>query len=113
MRRGLMARVGRASGRWLGGFMSAISRVWASVLHRCALGRPIVNPDGYRDRLLAGSDGVTLTAVDVTTGEVAWTAPFLAIDFDADALVTGKALEPYGDGWIFSSDRRMIGLAPL
>ena len=70
--------------------------------------RPIVNPDGYRDRLLAGSDGVTLTAVDVTTGEVAWTAPFLAIDFDADALVTGKALEPYGDGWIFSSDLSLI-----
>lgn len=72
-----------------------------------------VNPDGYRDRLLAGSDGVTLTAVDVTTGEVAWTAPFLAIDSDPDAFVTGTALEPYGDGWIFSSDRRMIRLAPL
>ncbi|WP_439032548.1 outer membrane protein assembly factor BamB family protein [Gordonia terrae] len=72
-----------------------------------------VNPDAYRNRLLAGSDGITLAAVDVTTGEIAWTAPFLAIDSDPDAFVTGRALEPYGDGWIFSSDRRMIGLAAL
>ena len=60
-----------------------------------------------------GCGRVEVTAVDVTTGEIAWTAPFLAIDSDPDAFVTGTALEPYGDGWIFSSDRRMIRLAPL
>ncbi|AFR48550.1 hypothetical protein KTR9_1911 [Gordonia sp. KTR9] len=72
-----------------------------------------VTPDAYRDRLLTGSDGVALTAVDVTTGKVAWTAPFLAIDADPEKFATGRALESYGDGWIFSSDRQMIRLAPL
>lgn len=86
-------------------------RLWHNVWDEYA--NATVSPDDYRDGLLAGSDGTALTAVDVTTGEVAWTAPFLAIDSDPEAFATGSALEPYGDGWIFSSDRRMIGLAPL
>ncbi len=86
-------------------------RLWHNVWDEYA--NATVSPDAYRDGLLAGSDGTALTAVDVTTGEVAWTAPFLAIDSDPEAFATGRALEPYGDGWIFSSDRRMIGLAPL
>ncbi|OUC78123.1 PQQ-binding-like beta-propeller repeat protein [Gordonia lacunae] len=86
-------------------------RLWHKVWSEYA--NATVSPDSYRDGLLAGSDGVALTAVDVTTGEIAWTAPFLAIDSDPEAFITGRALEPYGDGWIFSSDRRMIRLAPL
>ena len=52
-------------------------------------------------------------AVDSGTGEMVWTAPFVAIDADPEAFRSGRAMTPYDNGWIYSSDRRMIGLIPL
>ena len=52
-------------------------------------------------------------AVDIGTGELAWTAPFVAIDPDPETFRSGGAMTPYDNGWILSSDRRMIGLTPL
>lgn len=70
-------------------------------------------PTAGHGQVIVGTDGIALTAFDVRTGELAWTAPFVAIDTDPETFATGGAVEPYGDGWIFSSDRRMIGLQPL
>ena len=67
--------------------------------------------------LLVGSGVVegseALMAVDVGTGEMVWTAPFVAIDADPETFRSGRAMTPYDNGWIYSSDRRMIGLTPL
>lgn len=70
-------------------------------------------PTSATGTVLAGTDGIALTAFDAKTGTVVWTAPLVAIDPDPEALASGGAIEPYDDGWIFSSDRTMIGLAPL
>ncbi|MGK9269496.1 PQQ-like beta-propeller repeat protein [Williamsia muralis] len=61
--------------------------------------------------LVAGSEA--LMAVDIGTGEMVWTAPFVAIDADPETFRSGRAVTPYDNGWILSSDRRMIGLTPL
>ena len=61
--------------------------------------------------LVAGVEA--LMAVDSGTGEMVWTAPFVAIDADPEAFRSGRAMTPYDNGWIYSSDRRMIGLTPL
>ncbi|CAM2962330.1 putative pyrroloquinoline-quinone binding quinoprotein [Williamsia muralis] len=67
--------------------------------------------------LLVGSGVVegteALMAVDIGTGEIVWTAPFVAIDADPETFRSGRAMTPYDNGWILSSDRRMIGLTPL
>ena len=74
-------------------------------------------PLSTSDGLLLGSglsDGSeALMAVDTGTGETVWTAPFVAIDADPETFRSGHALTPYDNGWIYSSDRRMIGLTPL
>jgi hypothetical protein len=74
-------------------------------------------PASASDGLLVGTgllDGSqALMAADVGTGEVVWTAPFVAIDPDPETFFSGGAMKPYDDGWIYSSDRRMIGLRPL
>ncbi|GGF37464.1 hypothetical protein GCM10007298_36510 [Williamsia phyllosphaerae] len=62
--------------------------------------------------VVLGNDGSALTAFDIRSGRTRWTAPFSALDPDPDTFSSGGAAEAYGDGWIFSSDRRMIGLAP-
>ncbi|MDV7133315.1 outer membrane protein assembly factor BamB family protein [Williamsia muralis] len=61
--------------------------------------------------VVAGSEA--LMAVDIGTGEMVWTAPFVAIDADPETFRSGRAMTPYDNGWILSSDRRMIGLTPL
>ncbi|WP_030166372.1 MULTISPECIES: PQQ-binding-like beta-propeller repeat protein [Actinomycetes] len=61
--------------------------------------------------VVEGSDA--LMAVDIGTGEMVWTAPFVAIDADPETFRSGRAMTPYDNGWILSSDRRMIGLTPL
>ena len=61
--------------------------------------------------LVAGAEA--LMAVDIGTGEMVWTAPFVAIDADPETFRSGRAMTPYDNGWIYSSDRRMIGLTPL
>ncbi|MFJ6095019.1 outer membrane protein assembly factor BamB family protein [Williamsia muralis] len=61
--------------------------------------------------VVAGSEA--LMAVDIGTGEIVWTAPFVAIDPDPETFRSGRAMTPYDNGWIYSSDRRMIGLTPL
>ena len=61
--------------------------------------------------VLDGSEA--LMAVDIGTGETVWTAPFVAIDPDPETFRSGGAMTPYDNGWIYSSDRRMIGLTPL
>ncbi|ETD32484.1 hypothetical protein W823_14250 [Williamsia sp. D3] len=67
--------------------------------------------------LLVGSGVVegseALMAVDIGTGEMVWTAPFAAIDADPETFRSGRAMTPYDNGWILSSDRRLIGLTPL
>lgn len=70
-------------------------------------------PTAGHGTVIVGTDGIALTALDVRTGKVAWTAPFVAIDPDPETFGSGGAVEPYDDGWIFSSDRRMIRLSPL
>jgi hypothetical protein len=70
-------------------------------------------PTAADGHMLLGDDGTALTAFDVTSGQVQWTAPFVAIDPDPETFLSGGAGERYGDGWIYSSDRRLIGLAPL
>ncbi|ORM32887.1 hypothetical protein BFL43_14765 [Williamsia sp. 1135] len=68
---------------------------------------------GAGGRMLLGNDGTALTEFDLRTGSVVWTAPFTSIASDPETFATGRAAQRYGDGWIYSSDRRMIGLAPL
>ncbi len=68
---------------------------------------------GGGGRTLLGNDGTALTEFDLRTGSVVWTAPFVSIDSDPETFATGRAAQRYRDGWIYSSDRRMIGLAPL
>ncbi|WP_246833307.1 PQQ-binding-like beta-propeller repeat protein [Williamsia sp. 1138] len=68
---------------------------------------------GAGGRTLLGNDGTALTEFDLRTGSVVWTAPFVSIDSDPETFATGRAAQRYRDGWIYSSDRRMIGLAPL
>lgn len=69
-------------------------------------------PVAAEGNVLVGDDGTALTAFDVRTGRAVWTAPFSAIDADPETFASGGALEWYDDTWIYSSDRRMIGLAP-
>jgi len=71
------------------------------------------NPTAADGSMVVGNDGIALTAFDISTGKVVWTAPFTAIDPDPETFFTGGATEHYDDGWIHSSDRRMIGLTPL
>jgi outer membrane protein assembly factor BamB len=71
-------------------------------------------PSAVDGTVLMGGDGIELTAFDVRAGTVVWTAPFVAIDPDPETFASGGgAAERYEDTWIYSSDRRMIGLAPL
>ena len=70
-------------------------------------------PTAADGSVIVGEDRVALTALDVSTGRVVWMAPFAAIDADPETFASGGAVEAYGDGWIFSSDRRIIGLEPL
>ncbi|MBJ7291237.1 MAG: PQQ-binding-like beta-propeller repeat protein [Williamsia sp.] len=70
-------------------------------------------PRAAADGVVAGDDGTDLIAFDVRDGHRVWTAPFTAIDPNPETFSKGGAMKRYGDGWIYSSDRRMIGLAPL
>lgn len=72
-----------------------------------------LNPSAGSGDLLVGSDWSGMTALDLRTGTVAWTIPFDAVDADPEVFENGGSTAPYGDGWIHTSDRRMIGLAPL
>lgn len=87
--------------------LSSGTRLWRNTAQQ------MFSPESAAGTVLVGTDGAALTAFDAETGKVVWTAPFVAIDSDPEAFKTGSAVEPYNDGWIFSSDRKMIGLAPL
>lgn len=59
-------------------------------------------------------EGAGIEAVDTTTGETVWQAPFSAIDDDPDALTSnGMLAAPHPDHYVYASARTMLGLRPL
>ncbi len=67
-------------------------------------------PLASRDDVIAGSDGQALTAFDTRHGTPQWTVPFSTLDPDPETFRAGGALVSHDDGWVFSSDRRIVGL---
>lgn len=70
-------------------------------------------PHGAHGKVVVGDDGAAVIAFDVKSGKRVWTVPYKDIDPAPDTFSSGGAVEWHDGTWIYSSDRRMIGLAPL
>jgi hypothetical protein len=70
----------------------------------------LFTPLAAKDDVVVGSDMETLTSFDTEHGRVLWTLPFRTVDPDPDTFRSGGTMVSHGDGWVFSSDRRIIGL---
>lgn len=75
--------------------------------------RPTTDPTTPRagaGNVLVGDDGSALRAIDVRTGRRVWTLPFRSLDPDPEVFAHGGTTIHHDDGWIHSSDRRIVGL---
>lgn len=63
------------------------------------------------DDVVAGGDGEALAAFDAKRGTSLWTIPFSALDPDPETFRSGGAMVAHDDGWVYSSDRRIVGLS--